>query len=168
MKLSSEDIKELKYEKRFGFIFPAMIIAFAVLLNTLYFLTQPEPNMVYVILINTAVVLLSLLLNYKMNHKLNMDLREGIKIPKRAKVQNKEHTTSSEAGSGMLYIPILGDLFPQLWGQKMRPKGYYSLIINNARYEVDKNIYESVSQGDQVDIYYAENSNSQLGIEKHR
>ena len=168
MKLSSEDIKELKYEKRFGFIFPAMIIAFAVLMNILYFLTVPEPKMVYVILINTAVVLLSLLLNYKMNRKLNMDLREGIKIPKRAKVQDKEHTASSEAGSGMMYIPILGDIFPKLWGQKMRPKEYHSLIINNTRYEVDQNLYEAVSHGDEVNIYYAENSNSQLGIEKHR
>ena len=168
MKLSSEDIKELKYEKRFGFIFPAMIIAFAVLMNILYFLTVPKPNMVYVILFNTVVLLLSFLLNYKMNHKLNTDLREGIKISKRAKVQDKEHTTSSEAGSGMLYVPILGDIFPKLWGQKMRPKGYYSLIINNARYEVDQKLYEGVNLGDQVDIYYAENSNSQLGIEKHR
>ena len=50
MKLSSEDIKELKYEKRFGFIFPAIIVTLAVLWNTLYFLTQPEPNLDYVIL----------------------------------------------------------------------------------------------------------------------
>ncbi len=168
MKLSSEDIKELKYEKRFGFIFPAMIIALAVLLNTLYFLTQPEPNMVYVILFNSAVLLLSLLLNYKMNHKLNMDLRKGIKISKRAEVQDKEHINSSEAGSGMLYIPILGDLFPKLWGQKMRLNKYYSLVLNNTRYEVDQNLYEAVAVGDEVNIYYAENSNSQLGIEKHR
>ena len=168
MKLSSEDIKELKYEKRFGFIFPAMIVALVVLLNTLYFLTQPEPNMVYVILFNTTVLLLSLLLNYKMNHKLNMDLRKGIKISKRAEVQDKEHIASSEAGSGMLYIPILGDLFPKLWGQKMRLKKYYILVLNNTRYEVDQNLYEAVTVGDEVNIYYAENSNSQLGIEKHR
>ena len=168
MKLSSEDIKELKYEKRFGFIFPGIIIAVAALLNIPYFLTVPEPNMVYVILINTAVILLSLLVNYKMNHKLNMDLREGIKISKRAKVQDKESTTSSEAGSGMLFIPILGNLFPKLWGQKMRQKDYYSLILNNTRYEVDQNLYEAVTHGDEVNIYYAENSNSQLGIEKHR
>lgn len=168
MKLSSEDIKELKYEKRFGFIFPAMIIALAVLLNTLYFLTVQEPNMICAILINSAVLLLSLLLNYKMNHKLNMDLREGIKIPKRAKVQDKENIISSEAGSGMLHIPILGDLFPKLWGQKMRKTEGYFLILNNARYEVDQNLYEEVTVGDEVNIYYAENSNSQLGIEKHR
>ena len=168
MKLSSEDIKVLKYERRFGFIFPAMIIAFAALLNIPYFGAAPEPNMVYVILFNTAVILLSLLLNYKMNNKLNVDLREGIKISKRGKVQDKELTYLSEAGSGMLFIPILGNLFPKLWGQKMRQKEGYFLIINNTRHEVDQKLYEGLSQGDQVNIYYAENSNSQLGIEKHR
>lgn len=168
MKLSSEDIEALKYEKRFGIIFPAMIVALALLLNTFYFLTTPKPNMVYVILINAAIVFVSLLVNYKMNHKLNLDLRENIKVSEKAEVQSKEFTVSYEAGSGMLYIPILGNLFPKLWFQKMRPKDCYHLIINNTRYGVDKELYEAVSQGDDVNIYYAKNSNSQLGIEKYR
>ena len=67
------------------------------------------------------------------------------------KVKRKETVTSYEAGSGMLYIPILGDLFPKLFNQKMRPIQKYHILTEKYRYEVRKETYEEISVGDVFD-----------------
>ena len=69
-------------------------------------------------------------------------------------IQKKEYKVDFEAGSGSLYIPVLGDLFPNLWGQKMNPVDKWILVINNTTYSVNKDFYDSVSEGDKVEIYY--------------
>lgn len=69
-------------------------------------------------------------------------------------IQRKEYKLDFEAGSGSLYIPILGDLFPNLWGQKMNPVDKWILIIDNTTYTVNKDFYDSVSEGDSVEICY--------------
>lgn len=137
-------------------------------MNAFYFIVIPEPNLIYVILIDTAVILICLLINYRVSHKLKLDLKDGIKVSKKAIVQDKEYKASWEAGSGTLHIPVLGNLFPKLWGQEMRDSGTYYLIINNTRYEVDRKLYEDVIPGDMVLMFYTQYSNSRLGIEKSR
>lgn len=69
-------------------------------------------------------------------------------------IQKKEYKVDFETGSGSLYIPVLGDLFPNLWGQKMNPVDKWILTIDNIIYTVDKDFYDSVSEGDKVEIYY--------------
>ncbi|MBB4034381.1 hypothetical protein GGR21_000266 [Dysgonomonas hofstadii] len=69
-------------------------------------------------------------------------------------IQKKEYKVDFETGSGSLYIPVLGDLFPNLWGQKMNPVDKWILTIDNMIYTVDKDFYDSVSEGDKVEIYY--------------
>ncbi len=168
MRLTREDIAALKYERRFGYLFPALILAFAILLNAFYFIVVPLPNLIYVIFTDTAVILICLLINYRVSHKLKQDLKDGVKVSKKAIVQDKECKVLWEAGSGTLHIPVLGNLFPKVWGQKMRDSSAYYLIINNTRYEVDRKLYEDVNPGDTVIMYYAQYSNSRLGIEKSR
>jgi len=69
-------------------------------------------------------------------------------------IQKKEYKVDFEAGSGSLYIPILGDLFPNLWGQKMNPVDKWILVIDNTTYFVDRDIYDRVHEGDSVEIDY--------------
>ena len=69
-------------------------------------------------------------------------------------IQKKEYKVDFEAGSGSLYIPVLGDLFPNLWGQKMNPVDKWILVIDNTTYPVDKDFSDRVSEGDSVEIYY--------------
>lgn len=40
----------------------------------------------------------------------------------KTKIIEKRVDRSVEAGSGGLYIPILGDIFPSLFGQQIREK----------------------------------------------
>jgi hypothetical protein len=166
MKLTSEDVTALRYERRFGYLFPVLLLALAVLLNAFNFIVKAVPDVRVVIFVNVAVLLLCLLIHYKINHKLNLDLREGIKVGKKAKVQDKECNISYEAGSGAMHIPVLGNIFPKLWGQEMRDSSCFYLILNSTRYEVSRELFEEVNVGDEVRIYYAQHSNSRLGIEK--
>lgn len=69
-------------------------------------------------------------------------------------IQKKEYKVDFEVGSGSLYIPVLGDLFPNLWGQKMNPVDKWILVIDNTTYVVDKDFYDSVAEGDRIGIYY--------------
>jgi len=71
-------------------------------------------------------------------------------------VKKKEYKVDYEAGSGSLYIPLLGDLFPNLWGQKMNPVDKWILIIDNTEYCVGKDIYDNITEGDSVEICYGD------------
>ncbi|MFV0419044.1 MAG: hypothetical protein ACK5KT_09980 [Dysgonomonas sp.] len=69
-------------------------------------------------------------------------------------VERKEYKVDFESGSGSLYIPILGDLFPNLWGQKMNPIAKWILIIDNTEYCVEKDLYDNIKEGDSVEILH--------------
>ena len=67
------------------------------------------------------------------------------------KIVDKEIKKSFEAGSGNLFIPILGDLFPKLWGQKMNEKNKYLIFTEKYRYEVGEGDYSTLNIGDVFD-----------------
>lgn len=67
------------------------------------------------------------------------------------KVTKKEIQTSHEAGSGMLYIPILADIFPKLFNQKMRETQKFQVYTEKYRYEVRKEDYLLFKVGDVFD-----------------
>jgi hypothetical protein len=107
-----------------------------------------------------------ILLSFLINRKLNKDLKFGTKKIRIEEVTKKEDKTSYEAGSGTLHIPILGDLFPKLWSKKMKPSYKVFLIINNYRYEIDKQLYDKVKKGDLVEMHYSQCSETLLSIEQ--
>ena len=67
------------------------------------------------------------------------------------KVVSKKVVKSFEAGSGALYIPILGDLFPKLWGQKMKGSNKYFIFTEKFKYEVNEEDYNKLNEGDVFD-----------------
>ena len=67
-------------------------------------------------------------------------------------VTKKQTEKSYKAGSGSLYIPILGWLFPKLFGQQMTENELYFIrCSNNMRYSVSKDVYKKYAMGDVFD-----------------
>ena len=118
-----------------------------------------------IVLVNITLIGLNIMISYFMNRNFNLDLKSGVKIVREERVQNKEYKTDYEAGSGTLFIPVLGNLIPKLWGQEMRPNEKLSLIINGFHFEVEKELYSKVKENDVVLMYYSMYSDTLLGIE---
>lgn len=164
MQLTDKDIKTIKYEKRIGFVFSGFVLAFGGLFNLIYVVTHQDFNWAMLILIDSGLIGLSVLISYLINRKYNLDLKAGTKVVRIEKVQQIENKTTYEAGSGSMYIPILGDLFPKLWKQEMRPIVKLNLIINGFRFEVEKDTFFNVKKDDLVEMYYSKHSDTLLGI----
>ncbi len=66
-----------------------------------------------------------------------------------------------EAGSGMLYMPVLASIFPKMYGQKMRETKKSYLITNtNEKYEISS---DENSEKQEYELYFGEKSNVYLG-----
>ena len=146
-KLTKKDIKILKEEKRIGFVFLGIILSFGGLFNLFYFIIY-EANYLIISLVDVGIILLGFFVLNSVNKNVNRDLKENKKEFYTRKVENKLEEKSYEAGSGNLYIPILGDLFPKLWGQKMTETMKYFIVSNNHNYEVDKEFYNNIKKGE--------------------
>ncbi|MDR2955748.1 MAG: hypothetical protein LBV43_11770 [Prevotella sp.] len=68
------------------------------------------------------------------------------------RVEKKAYKLDFETGSGSLCIPVLGDLFPNLWGQKMNLVDKWILVVENTEYCVGKEVYDMITEGDPVEI----------------
>lgn len=165
MILTDKDIKTIKYEKRIGFVFSGFVLVFGGLFNLIYVLINQDIVWAMLIPVDSGLIGLSILISYLMNRKYNMDLKSGTKIVRIEKVQQLETETTYEAGSGSMYIPILGNIFPKLWGQEMRPIVKLNLIINGFRFEVEKDDFSKAKKDDKVEMYYSKHSDTLLGIE---
>jgi len=166
MRLTTEDISKIKYEKRIGFVFSAILFTFGIIANLITIFSFKKEMSLTLILIDLAVIFICVLIPYFTNKKYNMDLKNGEKIVKIEQIQKKVIHIVYEAGSGKLYIPILGDLFPKQWGQKMREIPKTSLIIKRARYHIDKELFDQLNDGENIEMHYAKYSEFFLGIYK--
>ena len=118
-KLTDKDRKVLKYERRIGFVFSGLIVCFGGLFNLLYFvLNKTELDYLMVYLIDLGILLLAYFVCNRINLKVNRDLKDNTKELLKKRVDKKIEDKSYEAGSGALFLPILGNLFPKLWEKK--------------------------------------------------
>lgn len=122
---------------------------------------------VFLIIVTTCVMIggvAAVIGNYS-TRKLRSDIITGNTVAKmvgvKSVVLNKEDV---EPGSGVLYIPILGDLFPKLFGQKMK-RVYVSYIIteNNEKYDIPNDIHGDVNS--KFTLHFGERSGYYLGCE---
>jgi len=72
------------------------------------------------------------------------------------KIDKKVIEPSYEPGSGAMYVPILGDLFPKLFGPKMRSIPHYFIIAGNRKYKVEEEFYKNLKEGDELTFTYDE------------
>lgn len=164
--LSNEEIVIIRREKRMGYIFAAIILMLGLLLNLVIILSFSEENRNILIIVEPLIILISYFICRLVNSDLNKDLRAGVKTIITETVQKKEARYVGEAGSGVLYIPILGDLFPKLWGQEMRMTSVFKLVIGSVRYTVEEETYANVEEGSAVKMHFAPNSKILLKVER--
>lgn len=154
--LTEKDRKVLKYEKRIGFVFAGIIICFGGFFNFFYFvLNKSGVNFLMIICINLGIVSLAYFVYHRINLNINRDLKGNIKEIFKRKVEKKSEEKSYEAGSGAMFIPILGNLFPKLWGQKMRETRKYYIFTSDNKYEVDKEVYDDIKKDTDIYIHFA-------------
>lgn len=164
--LSNEEIVIIRREKRMGYIFAAIILMLGLLLNLWIILDSDVENKGVLLIIDPLIVLISFFVCRMINRDFNKDLRAGIKTIKEDTVQKKEARYVGEAGSGVLYIPILGDLFPKLWGQEMKMTSVFKLVVGSVRYTVEKETFANVEEGSAVKMHFAPNSKILLKVER--
>ena len=166
MELTTKNIKTLKNEKRIGFVFSGLIIIFGILLSSAYIILNNDKNWVLLLSIGFGIICLSYFIAFFMNRKINNDLRAGTKVVRIEKIEEKKHKTDYEAGSGMLFIPILGNLFPKVWGQKMKEYSKYLLAVQGVNLDVEKELFDNVVAGDLIEIHFSQYSKTLLEFKK--
>ncbi len=161
--LTEKDIKTIRAEKRMGYVFATLVFTIGAFVSLVLTLLKPNDTLLLILTI-VITITMSLLVLYLVNRKHNLDIRNGQKYLKPAKLVDKEKFVSYEAGSGMLYIPILADIVPKWWGQKMRPANKYYFIIDGEKHEVDEDTYNSVDPNDEVMMNDTTSGKNLLGI----
>ncbi|WP_462281652.1 hypothetical protein [Salinivirga cyanobacteriivorans] len=161
--LTEKDIMMIRSEKRMGFVFASLFLTAGAFVSLVLTLLKPDETLPLALTITLSITL-STLVVFLVNRKHNLDLKNGQKYVKAAILSHKEKTASYEAGSGKLYIPILGDLFPKLWGQKMRKSQKYYFIVGEEKHEVDEQVYKMAEPEDKIEMNYTYPGNNLLGI----
>ena len=155
MELSENDIKKLKYERRIGYVFMIIIYTFGGLFNLMcYIMEEINLSLIVLIFINFGIILLGILVAVLINRDVNKDLKSNDKIVSVKKIIEKHTEKSYEAGSGSLYIPVLGDIFPKLWRQEMRETTKYFIVTETYKHEVEKHEYEMFEIGETILVHY--------------
>lgn len=165
--LTERDRRILKFEKRMGFMYSGIILWIGMFLNLLYFLLiESGHNYLLVTLVNIGIIILACFVCMMVNRKLNRDLKANEKELVKKKFEKKLEEKSYEAGSGALYIPILGKLLSKLLGYKMKETIRYYVLTDNHRYEVGKELYDNLTEGMEFYIHFAKHSNIVLNVSK--
>ncbi|MBK3519766.1 hypothetical protein [Carboxylicivirga marina] len=160
--LSQADIKELRYQCRMGYLLPVFLCALLsyVIVGFHQYNSDFEEIVFTSIdgLIILACVIFSIWVSYQMNGKYYQDIRNNIKVAERKVIQKKQAKRDFEAGSGnMTTLPH---------NNPMNEFTRFDFIMDNTLYRVDKDLFESCSDGDKVSFYYAPKSKYLLSIEK--
>lgn len=165
MSFTEKEIKEIKQSKRFGYVLSAWIFLFGSIGIWMYAKGEDADFIALrIFVLGVMLIGLCLLVIYGMNRKLNKDLKYEEKLIEIKSIDKLVIETSYEAGSGSLHIPILGDLFPKIWGQKMKGSLRHYMIIGTEKYDVKEEIYKQLKEGDKVEIHWSKHSEIFFGI----
>lgn len=156
---TQKDLKILKEELSPGIAFFLLIFGGS-LMTMLYFIVGKEPYYVeYATLSATLGFILALLVFYLVNRSVIKDLKEQEVKVLVAIIVFKKIKLDYEAGSGALFISILGHLFPKQYGATMRPFTTNIFHLDNGYVlKVDKETYNAYEIGDSVNVLYSRRS----------
>lgn len=155
--LTQNDIKELRYQCRMGYILPPMLFIFGTIFTGgIYTLNFSSNELDYKILLSISIVFagLAFFIAYNMNWKYISDIEHGRKEVVTKIIQRKESKRDYEAGSGTLYV-----------GQEMKGFDSYSIVVENIRYRVDEKLFFDCLEGDEVLFNYGVKSRHLINIE---
>ena len=122
------------------------------------------PSSIYLISIATILTGLTISIIYmRLTRHLKKDISQLSYKLVPIQLNKIEECTDYSAGSGALYIPILGDLFPRIWGQKMSTyKQVYAFDVNDIKHRVLSNDI-TVKAKNNAYLVIGSNSNIELG-----
>lgn len=150
--LNEFDKKEIRYMMRAGIIIPILFFPIACAVYVMIILNSSE-GFDKIEFIIPFIALISVLLSLLINRKYRLDLKEGYKIARDVQIDRREEKKDFEAGSGTLYL-----------GQKMNEFTAYYFIIENTRYRVEKELYESSYSGSMIYMFFTPHSNIHIGF----
>lgn len=158
LKLTEKDRKILKYSTRTGYVFGAFILIPSVLAYILAKIDIVEISPDYLFLFG---ILVCVLIVWLVNRKWWIDLRNNEKEVVKKIIDKKELKEEYAAGSSVGFSTT-GTKSTFYTGQKSYTD--YSLIIENVRYKVDKEVWESVNEKEEIEFHFAPKSKYLLDI----
>jgi len=159
------DRKVLKREKRIGYVFGLLIVCFGGLFNLFCYISDLyNSDFVMITLANFGILMIAIFVCSRINRSVRRDLTDNVKELLHRTVVKKTEQKTYEAGSGALHAPILGDLFPQLYSQKMRMLMKYTIHTDDGKFEVSKDQYRSMKKGSVISVHIARHSRTVLGL----
>ena len=162
--LSENEINELKYQCRMGYILPFLFFAISTVLGgyiyeTYFNYKAVGMNLQIDLFILIFFFIFSVFLSFRMNRKLYLDIRNKEKVAEKKIIQRKIEMKDYEAGSGnMTSLPH---------NNPMKEFMRYDIIIENTKYRVDKDLFDNCSNGNEVLFLYAPISRYRLSIIKN-
>ena len=162
--MTAVELKLLRSELSFGsgvFMLIASFISFAALILLLI----NSISIPICALLLAGGGLLGWAISKNINKKINLDLKNQEIKNLKLKVIRKETISDVEPGSGKLYIPILGDLFPKLWGQKMKQINRTVIHTSDGvRFEIGSELADTIQNETWIECRYAKESDLFLGV----
>ena len=140
-----------------------VVVAFgSIILNTSL---SDNVDKTEIILAATAGAIILSVISYMLTSRnIRHDLKTGNVITETVIAKSIKKSEDVEAGSGALYIPILGRLFPKLFGQKMNVKMVaYLITSDNVRYEVPLDV--DLKKNKTFTLYFGEKTKTYLGCD---
>lgn len=155
--LTTKDRKDLSNQCRMGIgisimVFILVTIIFVTIYESIFDLNPTSLNTKMAVLISIGTLTFSILLTFLINHRYYADLRNNEKVQMKKTLMNKSKNIDSAAGRG-----------------SSMTKAYinrYEFCVDDIKFRVDKELFESCSEGDKLIFNYAAKSDYLLGIEK--
>ena len=153
MTLNKNDIKILKKELFIGNMISTIIIL-SIIIFDLAKLLLNDIDLLFLIILNVLGIIFTSLFNILYNLNIRKDIKYNSKHYEIKRVDEKIRNIEYEVGSGALYIPLLSDLFPNIWGQKMNKEELLYFKIEDELIPVNNEIFDSIQINENVIIYY--------------
>ncbi len=155
--LTDQDIKNLKYQCRMGYIIPFLLFIISITILVVTALTKDIGFVSLNFIMSAATSLIvNILIMFIMNKKYYIDIRNGVKNFETKKVDILEQKKDFEAGSGKVGPA----------GMAMAEFDKFSIVVENVRYNIEKELFDNLNEGDDVVFYFAPVSRFLISIEK--
>lgn len=87
-------------------------------------------------------------------NRLNRYKMAGLVATKSGVLQRKYYRGDALVANTEGYIPILGQLFPKIWGKKMEVSPHYYIEVEGDTYIIDEQTYYTLEEGENVELIF--------------
>ena len=161
--LTKENMKQLKYNLRRGFIVGIILLVIGAIVYALSGIKEFDGTLLKQV--SWGFLVLTFILTWLVNRNTLQDLQYGMKLITPGTLSKKTWKQDYEAGSGV-GMSFSGK--EHAYHLSMRGYKKYFVIINNVRYPVKQDFWESVNEGDEVEIHKTKFSGQILEFSKKK